>query len=235
MLKTLILSACLSLCWLIKSTSCRFFLFLFTSMRVQPLRGLRPRLEKTPFDFGHQDVSCLRQTTPGLLAMLFVFTCVFQVKWKGDTCYMVAGRRGVFWRQTECRFLWRGGKGKDVEGRGASRWRDAGNNDLFANHECYCSAGVNATRLAFSGWLLEHVNTHLPLHGRGGCHDKAHACASFYFFSCPFLFLNSLRLMPSSFRSCVFCVFLRVTEGDIPSVFPLMLEEKHPADEGKVY
>lgn len=29
--------------------------FSFTSMRVQPLRGLRPRLEKTPFDSRHQD------------------------------------------------------------------------------------------------------------------------------------------------------------------------------------
>lgn len=142
--------------------------------------------------------------------MLLVFTCVFQVKWKDDTCYMVAGRRGVFLRQTECRFLWCGGKEKDVEGRRADRWRDAGNNDLFCqpgSHECYCTAGVNATSLGFSGWLLEHVNTHLPLYGRGGCHDKAHAFASFYFFYCPFLFLNSLFLTPSSFLSSVFFLY----------------------------
>lgn len=150
--------------------------------------------------------------------MLLVFTCVFQVKWKDDTCYMVAGRRGVFLRQTECRFLWCGGKEKDVEGRRADRWRDAGNNDLFCqpgSHECYCTAGVNATSLGFSGWLLEHVNTHLPLYGRGGCHDKAHAFASFYFFYCPFLFLNSLCLTPSSFLSSVFFLFLHVTKEDI--------------------
>lgn len=68
-------------------------------------------------------------------------------------------------KQTECRCLWCAGKKMDVERRGANRWRDGGDNKLFCqpdNHECYCSAGVNATGLGFSAWLLKHVNTSSP-------------------------------------------------------------------------
>lgn len=71
----------------------------------------------------------LTQTPPGLLAVLFVLTCVLREGKKKKkkhslfSCYMVARKHRGLLKQTECRCLW---CGKKKEGRGRSRWRDEG-------------------------------------------------------------------------------------------------------------
>lgn len=169
--------------------------------------------------------------------MLLVFTCVFQVKWKDDTCYMVAGRRGVFLRQTECRFLWCGGKEKDVEGRRADRWRDAGNNDLFLP--------TRQPWVLLHGWsecnkpwffrltagACEHTSS--PLWERRMSRQSP----------CLRLFLFLLLSLPVSQQSLsdavlvsVLCVFsLSACDKGGHSFFCLVLEEKHLGVQWKVY
>lgn len=151
--------------------------------------------------------------------MLLVFTCVFQVKWKDDTCYMVAGRRGVFLRQTECRFLWCGGKEKDVEGRRADRWRDAGNNDLFLP--------TRQPWVLLHGWsecnkpwffrltagACEHTSS--PLWERRM--SRQSPCLRLFLFLLLSLSVSQQSLSDAVLVSvlCVFSLFLHVTKEDI--------------------
>lgn len=70
----------------------------------------------------------LMQTPPGLLAVLFVFTCVLQKRIeKGAACFLVTwwpGNTGACWSKQNADAC---GVGKrDVERRRASRWRDGG-------------------------------------------------------------------------------------------------------------
>lgn len=61
----------------------------------------------------------LTQTPPGPLAMLFVFTCFSQEKWKRRClfpCYAVARKHGGLLKQTECRCLLCGKKGCGKKG-----------------------------------------------------------------------------------------------------------------------
>lgn len=209
-------------CWLIKSIRLSLFISFsqdwgltsVTSRMAQALWEHPILLDRTAFDFQHQDASPDASATRAVGYAVCVHLC-FAGRTKRRClfpCYMVARKHGGLLKQTECRCLWCGKKGMWKEQAQADEGMGGITSSLPTRQPwVLLLCWIECNRPKFFSLTTGACELTSSLPWERNCHDKANAFASFFFLllSLPAPHL-CLHLILSSFLSwlCFLSVWL---------------------------